>query len=155
MSSSLLIHYQWLDSLSMRISISDDWFITNELIYDHDDSLPISCFITNDWFIANDWFITNDSPKTEKTSFSPDLTAWRWNQWRRLYWLARPICETETETGGHMSLVNETKTFHTLVLPARPRPRFVGPWSHKRDRDWEQDSLEFKTETETTILIVS
>ena len=52
------------------------------------------------------------------------------------HWLARPIFEneTETKTGDHMSLVNETETetFHTLVVPARPRPRFIGPWSESK-----------------------
>ena len=70
--------------------------------------------------------------------------------------MARPIFEneTETETKGQMILVNETKTFHTLALPARQRPRFIAPRSNKRDQDqdWEQDSLEF--ETKTTIPVV-
>ena len=56
----------------------------------------------------------------------------------------------KTETGGHMSFVNETETCHShiLVLPARPRMRFI-------PQDWEQDSVEFETKTKTIILDVS
>ena len=41
--------------------------------------------------------------------------------------------ETETESQGNMSLVNETgnETCPTLVM--QRRPRYLGPWSHKHD----------------------
>ena len=47
--------------------------------------------------------------------------------------LARPLFIDETETTYLMSLINETETCHTLVLPARLRPRFIAPWSNKLD----------------------
>ena len=60
---------------------------------------------------------------------------------------------------NHMCLVNETETMtcHTLVLPVRPRPRFIAPWSHNQalKQDWEQDSLEYETKTENNIPAVS
>ena len=39
----------------------------------------------------------------------------------------------ENKTGYHKSPINETKTktCHTLVLPARHRPRFIALWSHE------------------------
>ena len=49
-----------------------------------------------------------------------------------------------------MSYVNETETCHTKVLPARPRPSFIAPWSHKRDGD--QDSLIFETKTKNPVV---
>ena len=60
----------------------------------------------------------------------------------------------ENKTGYDMSLINETKTCHTLVLPAIPRPRFIAPWSYEWDQDWdgEQDSLEFETQTKTLVV---
>ena len=57
------------------------------------------------------------------------------NQMLRHIGLMALICELifKDETGGHISLVNETETdtCFPLVLSARLRPRFIAPWSPK------------------------